>query len=169
MEEKVSDTISEGKVVGIHYTLKDTEGNVLDSSVGQDPLVYLHGGQNIVVGLEKGLEGKAVGWTGDVEVVPAEGYGEVSGNPPQPVPRETFPEDMELAPGMQFLVQAPDGNMMPIWINEVTDDLVHIDLDHPLAGATLFFTGVEVVLVREPTAAEVEHGHPHGLDGQASH
>jgi FKBP-type peptidyl-prolyl cis-trans isomerase SlyD len=165
----VSDVVAEGKVVAIHYTLKDSEGNVLDSSEGQEPLVYLHGGHNIVNGLEKGLEGKDIGWTGDVEVSPEEGYGEISGNPPQPVPRETFPEDMELAPGMQFLVQAPDGNMMPIWINEVTDDLVHIDLDHPLAGATLFFTGVKIVAVREPTPGELEHGHPHGLDGTAAH
>jgi len=164
----VSDAVANGKVVAIHYTLKDAEGNVLDTSQGQEPLVYLHGGQNIVVGLEKGLEGKAIGWKGDVEVSPEDGYGALSGNPPQPVPRETFPEDMELAPGMQFLVQAPDGNMMPIWINEVTADVVHIDLDHPLAGATLYFTDLEIVTVREPTPGELENGHPHGIDGTAS-
>ena len=50
--------IAENVVATIHYTLKDSEGEVLDSSLGSDPLVYLHGHGQIVVGLESALAGR---------------------------------------------------------------------------------------------------------------
>lgn len=53
--------IKVNSVVTMHYELKDAAGEVLDSSKGQDPLVYLHGAGNIIVGLEEELLGKAVG------------------------------------------------------------------------------------------------------------
>ena len=84
-------TVADGKVVIMHYTLKNAAGETLDSSVGKEPLPYLQGANNIVVGLEKGLAGAAVGETRDVEVSPAEGYGERQGPGPQPVPRNQFP------------------------------------------------------------------------------
>ena len=69
------DTIKDGVVAIIHYTLKNDEGEVLDSSEGSDPLPYLHGASNIVPGLEKELTGLSVGDKKDVQVAPEEGYG----------------------------------------------------------------------------------------------
>ncbi len=53
--------ISSGKVVSIDYTLTDDNKQVLDSSEGGEPLSYLHGNGQIIPGLEKELEGKAIG------------------------------------------------------------------------------------------------------------
>ena len=53
--------ISDKMVVSIHYTLKDVDGKLLDSSDGSEPFTYLHGTGNIVVGLEKALSGKSAG------------------------------------------------------------------------------------------------------------
>ena len=53
-------TITKDMVVSMTYVLKNKAGEVLDQS-GDDPLVYLHGHQNIVPGLEKALDGLAVG------------------------------------------------------------------------------------------------------------
>ncbi len=50
--------IKKDKVVTIDYSLRDAAGKLLDSSDGSDPLIYLHGNDNIIPGLEKHLEGK---------------------------------------------------------------------------------------------------------------
>jgi FKBP-type peptidyl-prolyl cis-trans isomerase SlyD len=53
--------IAANKAVSIDYTLTNDAGEVIDSSAGGAPLVYLQGAGNIIPGLEKALEGKAVG------------------------------------------------------------------------------------------------------------
>ena len=51
-------SISDGRVGIVHYTLTNSDGEIIDSSLGRDPMPYLHGAQNIIPGLEKALEGK---------------------------------------------------------------------------------------------------------------
>ena len=100
--------ISENAVVLFHYTLTDAEGNQLDSSVGQDPLAYIHGHKNIIPGLEKAMEGKTVGDVMVVTVEAAEAYGERHDQMIQEVPRQSFQaEDMQV--GMRFEAQTPNG------------------------------------------------------------
>jgi FKBP-type peptidyl-prolyl cis-trans isomerase SlyD len=161
-------TVSEHMVVSIHYTLTGDAGNVLDSSAGREPLMYLHGAGNIVPGLEKQLAGRSVGDKLTVNVPPAEGYGERQGPGPQPVERGAFPQGMEVAPGMAFMAQSPDGHPFQLWVVDVQGDQVMVDVEHPLVGQTLHFA-VEVVAVREATPQEKEHGHPHGLGGHEHH
>ncbi len=158
----------DGKVVQIHYTLRDDDGDVVDSSSGGDPLEYLHGAANIVPGLEAAMEGKTIGDKFKVSVPPGEGYGEVGGPGPKPVPRDAFPDDVELEEGMQFFVRGPDGEPFPVWVISVSDNEVMIDANHPLAGETLHFE-VEVIGIRPASKEEVEHGHPHGPEGHHHH
>jgi FKBP-type peptidyl-prolyl cis-trans isomerase SlyD len=153
----------DGKVVSIHYTLRDDDGDVVDSSSGGEPLEYLHGAGNIVPGLEAAMAGKQVGESFQVTVAPADGYGEVVGDP-RAVPRSAFPADAELEPGSQFFVRGPDGDPLPVWVVGVDGDEVLLDANHPLAGENLHFE-IEVVGVRVATEEELEHGHPHGPDG----
>ena len=162
------DTIQDGVVVIMHYTLKNDQGETLDSSEGGDALPYLHGANNIVPGLEKGLTGKAVGDAVDVVVVPEEGYGVSNPALIQQVPKEAFPPDAEVAPGAQFLMQGQDGQPIPVWITGVTDDTVTIDANHPLADQTLHFS-IKIEGLRAPTDEEKTHGHPHGITGTETH
>ena len=157
-------TVADGKVVIMHYTLKNSAGEVIDSSAGGDPLPYLQGANNIVVGLEKALDGANVGDKKDVEVSAAEGYGERQGPGPQPIPRNQFPQGVDLQPGMGFQAQADNGQMMVVYIAKVDETTVWVDGNHPLAGETLYFS-VEIVNVREATDAEVASGQPHSIDG----
>lgn len=161
-------TIRDGKVVLMHYTLRSAKGDVIDTSDGDEPLAYLQGAQNIVPGLESALAGKAVGFRGQVVVQPGEGYGERVDVPPQAVPRTSFPPQLELEVGMQFAAQGPDDEVVPIWIAGFNGDRVLVESQHPLAGATLHFD-VEIVAVRDATADELSHGHPHGPDGHHHH
>lgn len=158
------DAIADGSVVTIHYTLKNADGDVLDSSVGGEPMDYLHGAENIVPGLEKELAGRTVGDRVEATVAPAEGYGERSGPEPQPVPRSSFPDDADLEEGMQVFARGPDDQTFALWVVGVDEDSVVLDHNHPLAGVTLHFD-VEVKAVRPATEEEVQHGHPHGPNG----
>lgn len=156
-----------GKVVIIHYTLTDADGDTIDSSDGGEPLPYLHGADNIVEGLEEALAGKEIGAKLQVTVPPEKGYGLRPEGEPQPVSKESFPPGIELEEGMQFMIETDEGHA-PVWVVGVTEDAVLLDGRHPLAGKTLHFD-VEVVGIREPTDDEKAHGHPHGVDGTAGH
>ncbi len=156
-------TVAAGKVISIHYTLRDDDGDVIDRS-GDEPLEYLHGAGNIVEGLEKALDGKAIGDAVKVSVPPDEGYGERDDAAVKIVPRSAFPKEIELEEGMELGMEDGDGNALPIWVTKIAGDKVTIDLNHPLAGATLHFE-VKVAGLRAATAEEVEHGHPHGPHG----
>ena len=156
--------IADGHVVALNYTLTLKNGEVVDSSDGQEPLLYLHGAGNIVPGLEAQLTGKAAGDKLTAVVQPADGYGDRDEDQMQRVPRTSFPSDIEIEPGMQFFAHTTDGDEEPIWIAEVDDETVVVDPNHPLAGEVLTFA-VEVVSVRAATKEEMTHGHPHGEGG----
>ncbi len=156
-------TISKDKVVSIHYTLKDDAGQVLDSSDGREPLVYLHGHGNLIPGLEKELDGQTQGTKLEVTVAPEEGYGPYHQEMVQSVPRDAFQGVDEIAPGMRFTAQT-DAGPRSVVVTEVADDTVTVDGNHPLAGQHLHFA-VEVVEIREAEAEEIAHGHVHGPGG----
>ncbi|WP_420598425.1 FKBP-type peptidyl-prolyl cis-trans isomerase [Neptuniibacter sp.] len=158
--------IAEKQVVSIHYTLKDSEGNILDSSNGQEPLPFLCGANNIVPGLENALLGKSVGDKLDVVVQPEEGYGEVRADLVQKVDRANFQGIDDIQVGMQFMAEAPWGQQ-PVTVTKVEDDGVTLDGNHPLAGQVLAFS-VEVTEIRAATEDEMQHGHVHteGCDHQ---
>lgn len=155
--------IEHQKVVSIHYTLKDDNGTVLDSSEGRDPLAYIQGMGNIIPGLESQLLGKSAGDSLNVSIPPAEAYGEFDANQIVQVSRSQFEGVKDLAVGMQFTASGPDGNQM-VTITKIENDTVTIDGNHPLAGMTLHFS-VNIVGVREATADELSHGHVHGPGG----
>ncbi len=160
-----NETIGGGMIVGFHYTLRDDEGNELDSSSGGEPLEYLHGAGNIVPGLEKELADKPLGFEGVVDVQPDDGYGERDEAGVFEVERAQFPEDAELAVGMVFGIQTGEGqHPQPAWITAMADDKVTLDFNHPLAGQNLHFD-VSVVSIRDATDEEKMHGHPHAAGG----
>lgn len=147
-----------GAVVSLNYTLTDDSGAVIDSSEGGAPLLYLHGYDNIIPGLENALEGAECGQKSTVVVEPAEGYGEVDAEAIFEVERDKFPEGMDIFPGMQFAGETPNGDV-PLTVMEVRDDAVIVDANHPLAGERLHFD-VEVVDVRPASDEELALGYP---------
>lgn len=153
--------VGKGSVVGIDYSLHLGDGNVIDRSEPGAPLTYLHGEGNIVPGLERALEGLAVGDARQVVVAPEDGYGPHDLQGLQEVPRDAFPTDMKPEVGMQFTARGPQGEAVPFTVTDVKLESVVVDLNHPLAGKTLHFD-VTVREIREATAEEMEHGHVHG-------
>ena len=156
--------IAKDMVVSFHYTLKNSQGEVLDSSEGQEPLSYLHGYNQIVSGLESELLGKTSGAKFEVTVVAKDGYGERMEEMVISVPKSEWNLPEEVGAGQVVELQTPEGQVVPALIVEIGDEGVVLDANNPLAGEDLCFS-VEVTDVRKATAEEVEHGHAHGPGG----
>jgi len=152
--------VGKDKVVSIDYTLKDDQGEVLDSSQDRDPLSFIFGNGTIIKGLEDALEGKQEGEEVSVDVEPQEGYGEYDESLIIDVPKDKFQDPENLQEGMQVQAQSQDGQTQILTVKEIKDDGVTLDANHPLAGQNLHFD-VKVSEVREPTQEELDHGHTH--------
>lgn len=148
--------IANNTVVSIDYTLTGDDGQVIDSSEGREPLVYLHGHQNIIPGLEKAIEGHAEGEELEVSVDPEEGYGPYREELVQDVPREAFDGVDKVEPGMTFRAESNAGPMTVV-VKDVGDEAVTVDGNHMLAGKVLNFK-VAIKDVREATETEIEQG-----------
>jgi FKBP-type peptidyl-prolyl cis-trans isomerase SlyD len=155
--------ISKDKVVTIDYSLTDEEGELIDSSVGEEPLVYLHGHHGIIPGLEQALSGHQAGDKVEVSIPPEEGYGDWDEDLVEVVSVDDFDDPEELEIGTQFETMTDDGTRLATVIDIEGDDIT-VDLNHPLAGMTLNFD-VTVLDVRDATAEELAHGHVHGEHG----
>ena len=153
-------TITDNLVVSITYTLTNDDSTVLDSTEESGPMDYLHGAENIISGLEDGLEGKQVGDKLKVRVDPEDGYGEVFTELMQVVDIAAFEGVESVEAGMQFESETDEGELEIVTIKSIDGNEFTIDANHPLAGVTLNFD-VEIVGVREATAEEVEHEHVH--------
>ena len=152
--------IGDNSVVSIHYTLKNDEGEVMDSSEGKPPLQYLHGKNNLIPGLEAELTGKTTGAQFEASIPPEQAYGERRDDFIQVISKEMFQGVESVEPGMTFVAQGEGGAQRQVRVTEVDGDKVTIDANHPMAGLTLHFA-VEIVDVREATPQELEHGHVH--------
>ena len=153
--------ISKDMAVKIHYHLTSPEGDVIDSSRGNEPLAYLHGHGNLVPGVEAALVGQEKGAEVSAVVPPEQGYGVRDPQLDVRIPIQAFPEEMrsQIAPGGMFHGHHPvdSEQVVRFTIVGVENDQVLATGNHQLAGITLHFE-LEVVDVREATTQELEQG-----------
>jgi len=155
-------SIADGVVVSFDYTLRLADGEIIDSSDEFGPLVILQGYDEIIPGLGNALYGMSVGDEKDVIVEPAAGYGDRDDTAYEVVSLDLFPPDVELELGMELdLYDQETEQEFLAWVDEINDENVVLDLNHPLAGETLDFH-VKVVGLRMATEDELAHGHVHG-------
>src|SRR5690606_11464097 len=148
----------------IDYTLTNDAGEVIDSSAGGAPLVYLHGAANIIPGLEKAPEGKQAGDELNVTVEPEQAYGEYLTELVSTLNRSLFEGVDQLEVGMPFHASAPDGQVQTVTVRDLDGDDITVDGNHPLAGERPNFK-VKVVDVRDASDEEIAHRHIHGEGG----
>lgn len=144
--------IEKGSVVEMDYTLT-VEGQKVDSSEGRGPLKYVHGQNQIVPGLEQALTGMSPGDSKHVTVAPEGGYGPVQQEAIIEVPREQLPSDLDPQVGQALQGQDREGNPFRAVVDQVGENTVTLDLNHPLAGKTLEFD-VDIVSVNPADAAQ---------------
>jgi FKBP-type peptidyl-prolyl cis-trans isomerase SlyD len=156
--------VEKNAVVTIDYTLTGPDGQTIDTSVGKQPLPYLHGAGNLIPGLEKALEGKQPGDQLKVTIAPEEAYGVRDDSLIQSVPKTAFQGVPDIKPGMQFRSQSPQGVQTVVTVTKVEGDTVTVDANHQLAGVPLTFD-VSIKDVRKASQEELAHGHVHGPGG----
>ena len=155
--------IAKESVVTMHYTLKNEAGEVLDTSAGREPLVYLHGVGGLIPGLEKELEGKQANDKLNAVIPPEEAYGSRRDDLLRVVSKEGFQGEEALVEGMRVQLETDRGPAVAV-VSGIEGENVTLDLNHPLADVTLHFE-VEVLNVREAEDEEIAHGHVHGEGG----
>ena len=153
--------IAQNKVVEFCYEL-EVDGQVVDHTVKERPLDYIHGTGSLLPKLEEHIEGMEAGDKFDVTLSPADGYGEVDPQRVIDLPKAAFEVNGEiredlLVPGNTIPMMNSMGGVIPGVVLEVTEDSVKMDLNHRMAGKTLHFTG-EIISVREATEKELTEG-----------
>ncbi|MEW6440195.1 MAG: FKBP-type peptidyl-prolyl cis-trans isomerase [bacterium] len=141
------DSIQEGSLVSVEYTLSLEDGTEVESNKGEDPMVYRQGNHEIIPALERELEGMRVGDAKRIQVDPEDAYGEQDMAAFVEVTKENFPDDA-LAPGTPLKAEDPQGKTVYMRVHEVKEETVVLDLNHPLAGETLVFD-VRVLDIRD--------------------
>ncbi len=141
------------RIITFHYTLRDAEGRLLNTSLGGPPIRYVEGDGTLVDGLAAALPGLPAGSQKLVTVSAAQGYGERDESLVRRVPRRSVPV-ADLKPGDQFQT-APDRHAPIVTVVAVEGDEVVLDANHPLAGVELHFE-IEVVAIE--AAGSSQHG-----------
>ena len=158
--------IADKTVVQFHYTLKDEAGTEIESSYASDPLAYLHGYKNMLVGVENALTGKEVGDKFSVTLQPEDTYGERKEDMIQRVPSKHLQDGQgttKWKAGMTAAVETEQGQRQ-VTVVKAGKFMVTVDINPPLAGMVLAFD-LDVVEVRAATDEETDHGHAHGVGG----
>jgi FKBP-type peptidyl-prolyl cis-trans isomerase SlyD len=154
------------RVIAFNYVLKNSQGELLDASEPNQPMPFLEGKQQIIPGLEVELSKLNEGDKKQVTLAAKDAYGEFRQDMIMEVPKEELAH-IKLEMGAHLQLQL-DQQVRVVKVTKMGDTHITLDGNHPLAGVDLIFD-IEVVLIREATAEELQHGHTHGLHGHAHH
>ncbi len=154
--------INKDRVVSFHYRLSEG-GEQIEDSAEESPVLYMHGHNSMLSGLEEALEGRKAGESLTVTVPPEKGYGERREGAQQRVPKKHVLTKGKLSPGMVIQINTKEGAQEAVLL-KVGLKNVDVDSNHPLAGKVLEFS-VDILDVRAATEDELAHGHAHGPGG----
>jgi FKBP-type peptidyl-prolyl cis-trans isomerase SlyD len=166
--------ISPNSVVAITYELHTTneEGQqvFVEKADEQNPLVFLYGVGMMLPKFEEHLTGLTTGDEYGFELSAADGYGDIDPGAFADLPKTMFTEAGGELPNVGDVIPLQDnnGNQFRAGVTAVHDETISVDLNHPMAGKNLVFSGV-ILNVREATQDELAHGHAHGADGHSGH
>ncbi len=130
--------VKKGDKVKVEYTGTLDDGEVFDSSEGQDPLEFTVGSGEIIPAFEDAVMEMEEGEEKDFRIKAEDAYGEHDQKLIEEIPRDNLPEG-DIKPGVMLVAQLEDGTEIPATIVKVNEDMVKIDFNHPLAGKALNF------------------------------
>ncbi len=138
--------IKDGDTVRVHYTGTFDDGEVFDSSREREPLEFTIGDESLISGFEEALIGHEKGDRFTVTVPCDEAYGERLDELMMEVPLSDVPEHIKPEVGMMLQIATDDGDL-EVEVADITDKVVVLDANHPLAGEDLTFD-IEIIDVK---------------------
>ncbi|MEZ4919968.1 MAG: FKBP-type peptidyl-prolyl cis-trans isomerase [Saprospiraceae bacterium] len=167
--------IEEKKVVLVHYTLNEENeaGQLIESTVGKEPLGFIFGVGMMIPEFEQNLKGMKAGDKFAFGIQAENAYGAYDEKALVEVPKAMFEHEGKIPEGLLEVgnvlpLTDKDGHQFQGMVAWVGLDKVKLDFNHPMAGVNLYFTG-EVTEVRDASAEELDHGHVHGPGGHHHH
>ncbi len=154
--------ICNDRVVTIEYTVKDKQGNLIDSSDDSEALSFIQGKGKVFSGLEAALMEHNSGEQLSISLEPDQAYGVRNEKLVKQIPRKRFNIEGDIQPGMQFKTKKKE-RTMTVTVTEVTDEQVTVDANHPLAGVSIDIDLV-IISVREAIEAELQSGEVQDMD-----
>ena len=163
--------ITKNTVVSLSYILKrdDANGEIIEETKAGDPLSFLYGNGQMLPKFEEHLSTLSTGDDFEFTLSSQDAYGEMDQDAIIDLEKSIFmvdgkTDDEMLSIGNVIPMRDDQGHMLQGIVVSVTDDLVRMDFNHPMAGNVLHFKG-NVIEVREASAEELSHGHAHGAGG----
>jgi len=143
--------VKSGDTVKVHYHGRLTDGTTFDSSEGREPLEFEVGSGMVIKGFDEGVIGMVVGDKKTVQILVEDAYGPEDPQMIMDFPIDRFPSDMKPEIGMQLSMSNGSGQNFPVVIQEIKDDIVILNANHPLAGEDLVFD-LELVEIKGPVS-----------------
>lgn len=128
-----------GDRVKVHYTLKDSNGDVVESSEKEMPLEFTIGEGNVIPGFENGIIGMQVNDKNTVNIPSDEAYGPRDETKTFEFGKKNAPQDFDPRIGDMVQLHRPDGKAFAVKVLDKTDTGFLMDANHPLAGKDLIF------------------------------
>ena len=154
------------RVIAFNYVLKNAQGDLLDKSEASQPMPFMEGMQQILPALEAVMVKMNEGDKQNVSLAAKDAYGEFKVEMIMEVPKEELAHiKLELGSHIQLQLEK---QVKVVKVSKIGETHITLDGNHPLAGVDLNFD-VEIVLIRQATDEEMQHGHAHGLHGHAHH
>ncbi len=154
--------IEKGARVTLHFSLALADGSVVDSNYDKKPASFTVGDGSLLPGFEQALQGLSAGENVRVLLPVEQAFGALNPDNVQSLPRHKFLSLLAnstepVAPGTVLSFADGGGHEIPGVVQEIDDDTLVVDFNHPLAGREIFFSadilsvtpaGVQAVVIR---------------------
>lgn len=148
-------TVQTGDKVSVHYVGTLTDGEQFDSSYDRGTPVEVEvGGGMLIKGFDVALVGMEVGEKRSISLTKEEAYGEVNPQAFVEVEKSGFPDDFPFEKGAFVPLTNADGGQFVGRLEEVKEDTIRVDLNHPMAGKDLNFD-IEVLSIADGTEVAI--------------
>ena len=154
--------IEPNKFVAVSYDLNvgdEKERELMERATKENPLTYIAGMGMMLEAFEENLNGLSEGDTFAFTLTPDQAYGEYDDDHLVDLPKNMFEVEGKFDTEIVF-----EGNIVPMldtngnrlngMVVGIEDEIVKMDFNHPLAGETLYFSGV-ILDVHEASAEEI--------------
>ena len=123
----------------MHYSIALTDGTIIESSYDEEPVEISMGQADVTDGMELALYGLKEGDEQILTLTPEQGFGLRVEDNIHDMPLTDFPEDLRPEIGLSYTFEAANGDETPGTVTALTEEMVTVDFNHPLAGHEIVF------------------------------